>query len=231
MISVLTAATFSVAPLPDSELLQMRGGIALPGGINVAIAIQTDTRVDGTLLLRTIYRVDRSAPNIVVYAPEAAIGVASNTQTETSPASSPPATVTVMFDRQDGIRIGTNSAVAPAVTVSSIGQAGIGHAPANTTATELPGDGTAVQVPAGLLSLIHTPNRQRVHLQSDRLEVSHLVGTAIGSVISNTGSDRIIDTTTTIGLDISGATTANLGSPMLRIDTLVTDATAMLMPR
>lgn len=162
LAAVLAGAAFVVAPLPDGELSQLRGGFALPGGLDVAITIQTDTRVDGTLVLSTVYRVDQSTPTLMVNVPREKI---------------------------------------------------------------------AADIQVKHVNLAGDQNGQSVQLHGDRLDVTHLLGRTIGSAIANTGSDRIIDSATTIGIDIRGATPANLGSSMLRVDALANDATSRLIPR
>lgn len=224
---LLAAAVIAGVPVPEPELATMRGGVALPNGLNVAIAIQTDTRVDGALLLRSVYRVDNGAPMLAVYAPEA--GSETRAPSTATAAGSVPTGLTVRFDRQNGTQFSALAGATPIVTISR------GSATAGTDASSTPialsPDGAAVAVPGGSLSLGALPNGQRVNLVGDGIEVSHLVGNAIGSIISNSGNDRVIDSSTTLGLDISGATAANLGSSMLRVDTLVGDATAAMLPR
>ena len=224
---VLLAATAALAPpVPDHELATMRGGFALPTGLSVAMAVQSDTRVDGTLVLRTVYSIDHGAPALQVFAPRDA----SKTNREAGGASAPTNPgVSLTFDRQNGARFGMTTSVAPNVQVSTgsatgIGMAGDAGAPVNL-------DSGSVQVPAGVLDVTRTTAGQRVHLSGDGIDVTHLVGNAIGTAIANTANDRIIDTATTLGLDISGATPNNLGSSMLRVDTLGLDATAAMIPR
>ena len=226
---IATTAPFLLLPLPEPLLADARGGFALPGGLNVAIAIQSDTHVDGSLLLRTVYRVDQALPQLLVYAPEAV----QNTPTDGEKSIAPPQPVgiTIMFDRQNGSRIGPSGPAASSLTVVGGGQAGIGNAPPGTNPTNLSPGAPPVDVPSGRLALTNTGTGQQVQLQSNKLEIAHLFGDAIGSVVVNSGRDRVIDTSPVVGIDIGGATPANLGSSMLRIDALASAVTTDLLPR
>lgn len=228
-LAMLATAPFSLTPIAEHDLADMRGGFALPGGLNVAIAIQTDTRVDGSLLLRTVYRVDQAVPQLTVYAPES---VRSEQPRADASAISPPvAGVTVTFDRQNGARIGPEMTPVSVINVVNAKQGSLGEAPRNTLPVDFSSGNDTVVVPSGRLALINNAAGQQVRLQTDQLDVSHLFGNVIGSVIANSGSDRAIDTATTVALDISGATPFNLGSSMLKIDTLVADTAGQLVPR
>ncbi|RYF05639.1 MAG: hypothetical protein EOO77_28175, partial [Oxalobacteraceae bacterium] len=55
------------APVPDRELATMRGGVLLPNGLNVAVGIDIQTRIDGVLALHTIYTSEQPNPGIRVY--------------------------------------------------------------------------------------------------------------------------------------------------------------------
>ncbi len=55
------------APMTVAELDAERGGFALPGGLQVAIAVVTDTRIDGRLVLRSTYRLDEGAPALQAF--------------------------------------------------------------------------------------------------------------------------------------------------------------------
>ena len=70
-----------------------------------------------------------------------------------------------------------------------------------------------------------------MRLEGDGLDITHLVGNALGSIIANTGSDRAIDTATTVGIDINGASPANLGSAMLRVEAIAIDSAIQMAPR
>jgi len=73
-VACVSPAGAAVAPtefgnaLPARELEAMRGGFTLPGGLDVAIAVTTDTKVDGALVLRSQLVIDRGAPQLTVLA-------------------------------------------------------------------------------------------------------------------------------------------------------------------
>lgn len=56
------------AALPAPRLAAMRGGFTLPGGLDVAIAITTDTKVDGALVLRSQLVIDHGPARLTVLA-------------------------------------------------------------------------------------------------------------------------------------------------------------------
>ena len=67
----LAALALALAPmptpaLPDAELEAMRGGLALPGGVDLRLTVHSDMRVDGSTVLRTIFRADEGAPTLQV---------------------------------------------------------------------------------------------------------------------------------------------------------------------
>ena len=59
-----------VAPLSDAELARQRGGFRLPNGVDVALTVQTQTAVDGAVVLRTVFRADQGAPTLTVFTPK-----------------------------------------------------------------------------------------------------------------------------------------------------------------
>lgn len=58
---------FDRIPVADDALSSMRGGFALPGGVDVSVAVQSDTLVNGVLLLRSVYVIDKDAPSLTVF--------------------------------------------------------------------------------------------------------------------------------------------------------------------
>jgi hypothetical protein len=54
--------------LPDQSLDKMRGGFDLPNGLNVALGVTTETRVDGQMILRTVLSADEGPASISTYA-------------------------------------------------------------------------------------------------------------------------------------------------------------------
>lgn len=73
------------------------------------------------------------------------------------------------------------------------------------------------------LDVIEDANGSRVSIALDGTRVSHLAGQATGSVILNTANNRIIDTVTTVDLDLSRMAVGQVGSLIPRIGNLAQD--------
>lgn len=190
---------FSKPPVSEEALSNMRGGFALPGGLDVAVAVQTDTRVNGTLLLRSVFVVDQTAPTLSV------------------------------FGRTDGvIATGTGTGATGLTTSFTVlgKSAEIGGAPEGLTELALAQGGAGVAAAGGSVRLEKAGSGSQVILDRSTLEIRHLSGQAYGSVIANRGNDVTIDTVTNLNIDLRNATPFNLGSTMMRIDALVVDAAA-----
>lgn len=54
--------------LPDERLVELRGGFDLPDGLSVTLGVTTETRVDGSEVLRTVFDVQNGTPNLTVLA-------------------------------------------------------------------------------------------------------------------------------------------------------------------
>jgi hypothetical protein len=179
----------------------MRGGFALPGGLDVAVAVQTDTRIDGTLLLRSVFVVDKGVSTISV------------------------------FGRTDAVTGPTAAMGTSGIKTSfSIGGKAteIGGASDGLTELALVQGGAAAVAGGGSVRLEKAGSGSQVVLDRPTLEIRHLAGQAYGSAIANRGNDITIDTVTNINIDIRNATPLNLGSTMLRVDALVVDAATRL---
>ena len=61
------ASPFGKAPVSDADLGEMRGGFLLPGGLDVSIAVQSSTSVNGTPLLRTIFTAGGGGASLSVF--------------------------------------------------------------------------------------------------------------------------------------------------------------------
>lgn len=216
-------------PVADETLAESRGKFLLPNGVEVAMAVQTDTSVDGQLLLRSVFTIDQGAPTLAVYAPEASGSAAGPTGNQ-SQTEARPSDVWVSFDRESGVslveRNFRNSA--SGVTVSAGAQEQIGQSPDGSAALPL-APGARINTPNGAVSLDQLNNGYKVSLSKPDLEVSHVFGQALGSVILNTANDRAIDTATTINLDLMNATPMTVGSAMPRVETMALDVTRDLI--
>lgn len=143
-------APLAGARVPDAELAAQRGGFTLPSGIDVALTVQTQTSLNGTVVLRTEYRADHGTPTLTASAPG-----------------------------------------------------------------------------GGDLTEATQAGRQSVVLRGDNISITHLVGSAIGSAITNSGSDRAIDTQTSVGIDLHNAGATLLASAALRIEDVANAAMAL----
>lgn len=193
----LAALALALAPmptpaLPDADLGTMRGGLALPGGVDLKLTVHSDTRVDGTTVLRTIFRADAGAP-----------------------------TLQVLVGDGTGSGIGA-AATGPAVAITRDGKTAELSTAGLTEVALAPGQ--AIDTVAGRVRLDSLARGARVTLQADALDVSHLVGEGLGSVIANAGDGRTIDTLTTVNIDLSGVSPEALGSAMLRVEGMALDA-------
>lgn len=201
------AAPFAVAPVSDEQLSTMRGGFRLPSGIDVALTVQTQTAVDGNIVLRTIFRADQGAPTMAAYVPRAGTTVPAG-QAGAGEGGMVTGAPTVTLDNRS-IRVTPGFAV-PGISVG--------------TAT---GDPSAMQgLPEGLeeagaaISAADRGGLRTVALGLTDLEVVHFAGNAFGSAITNAGNDRVIDTQTTVAIDLNQAGPDVLGSAMLRASDL-----------
>jgi hypothetical protein len=196
-------SVFSKKPVSDAELEGMRGGFVLPGGVDVSIAVQSDTRVNGVLMLRSVFVAHQGPPVLSVFGrTDPATGV---TQT-TSP--------------------GTASTTS--ITVGKGAAAGIGEGQDGLSKLDL-APGGAVEAAGGIVRIEkHGSVGTQIVLSSTTLDVRHLVGQAYGTIAANSGNDVAIDTSTTINLDVQNATPLNIGSAMLRVSTLGSDVAAAL---
>lgn len=124
---LMASAAFAQPGVPDGELAGMRGGMALPGGLTLALGVDIRTMVDGQLALRSVYQSD---------GPDA------------------------------GLHVSTGAGGPPEVT---------GRAGGSTVSVTLPD-----------------------------FAVQQMIGNRIGAVVSNSGDNRVIETTATISADVGG---------------------------
>ena len=65
---VQAVATPFTDPLIDEKLSSMRGGFTLPGGLQVALGVTTESRIDGQLVLRSTFTLSDGSPSLQVEA-------------------------------------------------------------------------------------------------------------------------------------------------------------------
>ncbi len=214
LLMLACAEEFDRTPVPDIELASQRGGFALPNGIDVALTVQTQTTLNGAIVLRTVFRADQGPAVLTAFAPangsvvEAAGGSTTDTG-QTMPS--------ISYDGRTGIVVspGANApgfAIALAETVAAAHPDGLVEVATGAVTDNgviLQGDGLGPQA---------------VELRSTDLSISHLIGDAFGSVVANSGSDRAIDTQTVVGIDLRNAGPDVLGSAMLRAQDIAAGA-------
>ena len=192
--ALVAAVAFASATLFDAELAQLRGGILLPNGTNVAIGIALETRVNGVIAVRTLFSTE--VPGVQVFAGGAA-----------TPTAGDPTPPTTGFSLPD-IRIvrsgiGTTIGSAPAVGVSQVWLGSGQMAGSAGPALDLAG-GRSARTGFGTVQALRTGTGTVVQLIGPYLSVQQSIGQAIGTVVANTGNDRIIDTTTAVSIDLRG---------------------------
>jgi hypothetical protein len=188
----------------DDALGKMRGGVRLPNGLVVVIGIDIQTRVDGVLVLHTVYTSDGPDAGIRVYsAGTNATGTAPATATITTRPTIGVPVVTV--DRSPGGTTINPGQATPATTINLVSGSsegwltGKGQTPVPVTA-----NGPSIAAPPGDVHLEISDAGASVILVTPSLEVRQLVGRATGVVIANTASDRSIETVSSINVDLRG---------------------------
>ena len=78
------ASPFGKAPVEDTALAGMRGGFALPGGLNVAITVQSSTSVNGAPILSTLFTADRGPAALSIFAGGARVEIAPGSSAQTA---------------------------------------------------------------------------------------------------------------------------------------------------
>lgn len=217
-LAMLQAASgFTAPPLPDSELARHRGGFRLPNGVDVALTVQTQTALNGAVVLRSVYSLDTGQPNFVVYTPKDGQTIASQ-NTPNNQAGVPVATTHVSYDGRGGVRITPGVAVAPV----TIGSAATPQATDDRFAA-LPA-GSTIVTGAGTVRQSSQAGLQTAELHGVDLSVTHLAGSAFGAAVVNAGNDRSIDTQTSLFISLGDAGPDVVGSSMLRAGEIAVDA-------
>ncbi|KQU53146.1 hypothetical protein ASG67_09990 [Sphingomonas sp. Leaf339] len=202
-------------PLPNEVLAAQRGGFRLPSGIDVALTVQTQTAINGAVVLRSVFQADHGTPTLTVYAPRSGETVAAGGGN--AGASGDPAMPVVTYDSRNGIQISASGGT-PAVSLTLSG----GAAP--VAAGLVPVTGEGVVTDNGTVSQSTRGALQVAELRAADLTITHLAGSAFGTAIANAGNDRAIDTSTAIGIDLHNAGPDVLGSSMLRVQDVAINA-------
>lgn len=169
--SAPTVAQSFAQPIADSRLDTMRGGFDLPNGLSIGLGVTTETRIDGQLVLRTVFAANQGPPSLTT------------------------------FGRDESGEL-----------------VGIGAA-----------EGSPVVGPDGTIRIVSSGNSSRIILNGQGVDISHLAGEGIGSIIANISDSRTIDVRTTVDVDIRNATPDLVGSSLLRVESLALDVTRSLV--
>jgi hypothetical protein len=210
---------FEAPVLPDDVLAEQRGGFRLPSGIDVAMTVQTQSAINGAIVLRTVFQVDRGAPTLTIYAPRQGEVVASTSGQATS-ATIAGAAPTVSYDNRNMLEVRTG--YTPTLTVTS-GNSATPDALSAGLAQVASGAATD----AGLVTEGAHGGVRTIELRGADLSITHIAGDAFGSAIANSGSDRQIDTQTSVSISLANAGPDVLGSAMFRVEDIALQAVAM----
>lgn len=208
--------------VPDRELAAMRGGLMLPNGLNVAIGIDIQTRIDGVLALHTIFSSEPPVTGVRVY-----------TDGTTSPAQVP-GTVTVdggdttwpsvSVSRSPTGTTVTAPSAGPATSINVVsGPTSVWLNAAGQTLVPVTANGPAVDAGSGSIRLAADDRGTQVILVTPTAEIRHLVGQATGAVVANTGNDVSIDTVSTVNVDLVGIP-AGLMNGVLMVNRIAAEA-------
>lgn len=203
-------------PLPDQELARERGGFRLPNGIDVALTVQTDTAIDGAIVLRTVFRADQGTPSLTTYVPRDGTTVTIGRPAATGAGSAAPS---ISFDNRGTIQVAPGAPALSAAIGSVANRVGADDAAFREAAANDAG-----------ISQNATAAVRTVNLTGADLSITHFAGNAFGSAIANTGSDRVIDTQTSVSIDLGAAGPDVLGSTMLRVEGVAIEAARMRVP-
>ena len=215
------AAPLLAAPLPEAVLATQRGGFRLPSGIDVAITVQTQTVVDGAIVLRTVFRADQGPPSLTILAPKPGETVAAAPGQAPAAAGAGASAWSVTYDRSTGLQITPGVGGGPAVSVTA------GDGPAAATPAGLVPVAAGATTDNGVIATGGSGGLRTVTLDGANLSIMHLAGNAFGSAIINSGNDRAIDTQTSVAIDLANAGPDVLGSAMFRVEDIALAATAM----
>lgn len=221
--------------LSDEDLGSVTGKFVLANGAEIALTVVSETSVNNALVLRTVFKVDTGTSIQVFGRTGTTADAATARLSATAPAAAPmqatAATgVSVNFDRHSGTSTitPTYSAATGAAGVTFGGVNGGGAiedaAARGLAPIALAAGAPAVATPDGTVALAALPRGSLVTLAGDQFVVSHLVGNAIASIVSNSANDRTIDTVTNVNIDLRDISAFTAGSSALRVDLLALDA-------
>lgn len=211
----------ATTPLTDVELAGITGKFLLPNGVELALAITSDTVVNGQAVLRTVLTLDQGQ-QIQVFGRG---GENAATAYRSAAATQPVSSVAVSFDRHSGIQSIVPVQVAAGGSAVSVNAQGQDAASLGLVLLPVAAGGPAVATADGLVSLSAIRGGTQVTLAGDQFGVAHLLGSTVATALVNSGNDRTFDTVTNVAVDLRNALPYQLGSAAMRVDTLALEAT------
>ncbi|MGZ8311834.1 MAG: hypothetical protein ACXWUR_07180 [Allosphingosinicella sp.] len=202
-LQMAQANPFARPAVSEAELDESRGGFSI-GGIEVAIAVQSDTRINGALVLRTVWAAVTSTPELSVFG-------------RTDP-NAPAVT-------GGGPTVTTANGSTVTFTTS---QTDFGEVPTGLSKLDVTRGGPAVDTLAGKVSVASAGVGTQVILAATEMEIRHLVGQAYGTSVANTANNVSIDNATNINIDLSNLPPLSIGSTWFRLDGLAIDSATRL---
>lgn len=190
--------------VPDAALARMRGRLALPNGLDVAIGIDIQTRVDGVLVLHTIYASEGAAPGVRVFTDGTdAQPLAPATVTVSSPAV-PGAPLLVVDRSPTGTTIVPTESRAPTTVNLVNGDPGTWLDASGQIPVPVTRNGPPVTIAPGAVTLTGDERGAVVTLDAPGLRIQQLIGQATGVVVANSGDNRTIETVSSVNVDLQG---------------------------
>ncbi|RYF22802.1 MAG: hypothetical protein EOO77_03385 [Oxalobacteraceae bacterium] len=207
--------THDSIPVSDPELETMRGGVQLPNGLNVAIGIDIQTRIDGVLALHTIYSSEGPNAGIRVFSDGTTSPRTAPTNTAVTMGGDGAGPALVVARSPTGTTITPNTG-GPATTVNLVSGPTSGWLDAaGQTQIFVDANGASVPTSSGTVSFARNDRGAAITLVAPNVAVQHLVGQATGAVIANTGNDRVIDTVSSINVNLVGLPSGLVGNVLM----------------
>lgn len=219
--AVVAVAAFEAPPVPDPVLADLRGGIQLPNGIDLALTVQTQTAVNGAVVLQTVFSLTDGPPKVVVYAPSDGRTVAAPAVASSGASAGTTVMPTVTYDNRGGL-----VQVTPGLTVMPVAIGTGEKAAQGAVANGLEQVASGATTDNGTISQALDGSVRAIKLTGSDFSVTHLAGGTFGSAIANSGSDRTISTVTSVSIDLRNAGPDVLGSAMLRVEDTALSALA-----
>ncbi len=208
---------FDAPALSDAELGEARGGFALPNGVNVNIAAQLETSLNGVKILSTSFVLGGQSTSSVApdFAQEpATLAVLPDISTETEEVAS------LITEVVEVATAGAEEPQSPATSVTDAAEPAEQFAVVTAPATGTTSSSTSTASEAQGGNVTYTAD-------VPGLNVEHTIGSRIASVIANTLDNSVIDHRTTIDITLSDVRPMEMGSLPFRINNLAIDAMTM----